>query len=55
VRVLDDIVIQAGIPEADHVHADVVAIEKLPVVPAAAAERLAGVTVKAHAPAWVTE
>jgi hypothetical protein len=55
VRVLDDIVIQEGIPEADQVHADDVAIEKLPVVPAADAETLAGVTVKAHAPDWVTE
>jgi hypothetical protein len=45
VRVLDDMVIQAGIPDGDQVHDDVVEIEKLPVVPSADTERVAGVTV----------
>ena len=42
---LDDMVIHAGIPAADHEHDDVVEIEKLPAVPAPGTERVAGVTV----------
>ena len=42
---LDDMVIHTGIPDADHVHDDVVEIEKLPVVPAWDTETVAGDTV----------
>ena len=52
---LDDIVIHSGIPDADHAQAEVVEIEKLLVVPVAAAETVAGVTVKLQVPLCVTE
>src|SRR5262245_48577260 len=41
-------------PDADHEHPVVVAIDNVLDVPAAATDRLDGVTVKAQLPAWVT-
>ena len=46
--------IHVGTPDAAHVQADVVAIEKLLVVPLADAEILAGVTVNPQVPRCVT-
>ena len=48
-------VIQFGMPAADHVQDEVVETEKLLVVPAAGAEILEGVTVKLQVPFCVTE
>ena len=45
------IVIQEGIPAADQVQPEAVAIASVLDVPAAVTDRLAGVTVKEHTPA----
>ena len=48
---MDGIVIQEGMPDADQVQLDPVAIESVLEVPAAVTDRLAGVTVNEHTPA----
>ncbi|HEU4893749.1 MAG TPA: hypothetical protein VFT47_19475 [Vicinamibacterales bacterium] len=45
------IVIQEGMPEADQVQPEAVAIASVLDVPAAVTDRLVGVTVKEHTPA----
>ena len=51
---MDGIVIHEGMPDADQEQPLVVPIESVLEVPAAATDRLDGVTVKAHEPACVT-
>ena len=51
---MDGIVIHEGLPDADLEQPLLVAIDSMPDEPAAATDRLDGVTVKAHTPAWVT-
>ena len=51
---MDGIVIQEGMPDADQEQPVAVAIESVLDEPAAGTDRFAGVTVKAHTPAWVT-
>ena len=52
---MDGIVIHEGLPDADLEQPLLVAIDSMPDEPAAATDRLDGVTVTAHTPAWVTE
>ena len=54
-RLAEDMLIHVGMPAADQEQVDVVAIEKLLVVPVAGAETLAGVTVNVQLPRCVTE
>lgn len=54
VRVVDAMVIQPGMPDADHEQPVPVAIDNMLDEPAAETDSVDGVTVNAHPPAWVT-